>query len=83
MWVEIDDASAATYTPAPGDNGDCLRAMAWYMDRTTTEVDIDDPNDDADPGDDTVPPMRFINTATSMSTTAVRDDPANQGPDVH
>ena len=80
VWVEIDDASAATYTPAPGDNGDCLRAMVLYMDRTITEVDIVDPADDADPGDDTDNPIRFINTATSVSTTAVRDDPANQTP---
>ena len=40
-WEPISGAKSATYTPAAGDNGDCLRAMAWYMDRTTTEVDTD------------------------------------------
>ena len=37
------------------------------------------PVDDGDPGD-AIPPIRFINTATSVATTAVRDDPANLRP---
>ena len=80
-WEDIKGAASATYTPASGDTGDCLRAMAWYMDRTTTEVDVVIPSDDGDPGDDVDNPVRFINTAVSVATTAVRDDPANQTPE--
>ncbi len=32
-WVEIDDAEMATYAPANGDIGKCLRATAKYTDR--------------------------------------------------
>ena len=76
-WTPINGAKEESYTPQAADNGDCLRAMARYMDRTTTEVDTDPT--DTDPGDE-VPPVRFINTAVSDTTTAVRDDPANQAP---
>ena len=50
-WVGIDGAKSATYTPASDDKGNCLRALARYMDRTTTEDDTTDPTDN-DPGDD-------------------------------
>ena len=76
-WEDISGATAAAYTPQGSDNGDCLRAMAWYMDRTTTEVDTDPT--DTDPGDN-APPVRHINTAVSDTTTEVRDDPDNQEP---
>ena len=79
-WGDIIEATAAAYTPLGSDNGDCLRVMAWYMDRTTTEVDTTDPADDNDPGDIELNPVRHINTAVSDTTTAVRDDPGNQAP---
>ena len=44
-WEAVDDGSEAAYTPTAGDSGDCLRAMVEYMDRTTTEDDADDPDD--------------------------------------
>ena len=67
---------SATYTPEVADHGRCLRAAVWYMDRTTKEEDV---AGDDDPGDAN-PVVRFINTAASRSTTAVRDNPSNQPP---
>ena len=79
-WDPIGSTNAIAYAPMGSDNGNCLRAMAWYMDRTTEEMDtLVDDEDSVDPGD-AEDPVRFINTAVSATTTAVRDDPANEAP---
>ena len=73
--TDIDMATSATYTPVVDDEDKFLKAMASYVDRTYDE-DNDDTNNDAADGFE-----GFMNTATSMATTAVRDDPANKAPE--
>ena len=72
---EIDDATDATYTPDDDDNNMRLMVMASYTDRTYAGT--------PDPlaADDDATAMMFTNTARSMATTAVRDDPANKAPE--
>ena len=78
-WEPIALSNADTYTPSAVDLNACLRAMAFYIDRTSTEDDVTDPTDD-DPGDgDTA--VHFENTAVSSSSTAVQDDPENESPE--
>ena len=69
----IKRAASPSYTPVAGDRGRYLKAMVTYTDRT-----YDEDNDDTN--DDTTGLMSFMNTAVSDSTTAVRNNPANQAP---
>ena len=71
---DIDMATSASYTPVFEDESKFLKAMARYVDRTYDE-DNDANNNDADGFEG------FMNMATSMATTAVRDDPANKAPE--
>ena len=71
--IAIDGATSATYTPVEADKTMVLKAMASYTDRTyvmeeDTFADVD------------ATAMMFTNTATSMATTQVQDDPANAAP---
>ena len=68
------DAKSATYTPIDGDRGRFLKAMVTYTDRTRDE--------DNDGGNNATSNnfVGFMNDATSMATTAVRNNPANQAP---
>ena len=67
-------ATSDTYTPTLRDKDMFLRAMASYTDRTYDDDDVDD-NNDADGF------KQFMQEATSMATTMVQDDPANQAPE--
>ena len=71
----IEEATSATYTPVVADDSMRLMAMVSYVDRTYDE-DNNVGNNAAD-GDF----EGFMNVATSMATTAVRDDPANKAPE--
>ena len=72
--TEIDDATDDTYTPVDDDDNMRLLAMASYTDRTYVVTDPFIGNDDASA-------TMFTNTARSMVTTVVRDDPANKAPE--
>ena len=65
--------SAASYTPDADDRGRFLRAVVSYTDRTRDEDNMD--NNTADLGF-----VGFMNSATSDTTTAVRNNPSNQRP---
>ena len=69
----ISEATSASYTPVAADRGNYLKAMATYTDRTYDE-DNDATNNNA------VTFVAFMNAATSMATTAVRNNPDNQAP---
>ena len=84
--MNIPKATSSGYTPKTANNEMCLRVMASYMDRTMTEVDVTgdaDPADDGDPAEagTTASVSRFLNTAFSLPTTPVRDDPENHAPE--
>ena len=71
----IGKATSDTYTPVAGDIGKHLVAVASYMDRT------EDEDNDADTPSDIADFVRFANTAQSVATAAVIDDPANAAPE--
>ena len=71
---DIPMATSDTYTPVFEDEGKFLKAMARYVDRTYDE-DNDEENNSAEGFEG------FMNMATSMATTMVRDDPANETPE--
>ena len=68
---KADTGKPDTYTPKAGDIGMHLLAVASYMDRTEDE-DNDNTNTLA---------TRFENTARSVATAKVIDDPANAAPE--
>ena len=74
-FTDITAAKSDTYTPTVGDRGEFLRATAMYTDRTLDEDNNATNNDRTNDGF-----MTFMNTATSASTTAVRNNPDNQAP---
>ena len=70
-----------TYTPVAGDIGRHLVATATYMDRTEDEDNNVDNNEYVDTNNDGVVTVRFANTAQSVATAKVIDDPANAAPE--
>ena len=71
-WTKAGESDA--YTPKVSDRGNCLRAVVTYTDRTRDEDNVGT-NNGADASF-----VGFTNTATSDSTTAVRNNPSNQRP---
>ena len=69
----IEGATSNTYTPVADDWGMYLKARVTYTDRTR-----DEDNDGTDNNAATF--VGFMNTVTSVATTAVLDNPANQAP---